>query len=72
MRFGSLINQGNEMFAIRINPKDKNRPATARGHVWVKSATHIYYVPIGERGIFETKEEAEHAKTELCEIVVEL
>jgi len=60
------------MFAIRINPKDKNRPITARGHVWVKSATHVYYVPIEERGIFETKKEAEHARTEKWEIIVEL
>ena len=60
------------MFAIRINPKDKNRPATARGHVWVKSADYEFYVTIEERGVFETKEEAEQARTELCEIVVEL
>ena len=60
------------MFAVRISPRYKNRPVTARGYVWVKSATHEHYVPIAERGIFETIEEAEQAKTEKCEIIVEL
>ena len=60
------------MFVVRINPKDKNRPTTAKGYVWVKSATHEHYEKIEERGIFKTKEEAEQAKTEKWEMVIEL
>jgi len=64
--------RGMKMFAVRINPKYKNRPVTARGYIWVKSATHEHYEKIAERGIFETKAEAEHARTEKWEIIVEL
>ena len=60
------------MFVVRINPKDKNRPTTAKGYVWVKSAAHEHYVLFEERGIFKTKEEAEHAKIEKYEMVIEL
>ena len=60
------------MFVVRINPKDKNRPTTAKGYVWVKDVTYSHYVMIEERGIFKTKEEAEQAKTEKWEIIVEL
>ena len=59
------------MFAVRIDPKKRSRPKTERGHVWVRSAAHPYYVLIGERGLFETKEEAEYAKTEPWEIIVD-
>jgi hypothetical protein len=60
------------MFAVRIDPKKKSRPATQRGHVWVKSASHLYYVALEERGVFETREEADCAKTETWEIVVDV
>ena len=60
------------MFVVRINPKDKNRPVTAKGYVWVKDVTYSHYVMIEERGIFKTKEEAEQAKTEKWEMVIEL
>lgn len=58
------------MFAVRIDPKKRSRPRTERGHVWVLSERHHYYVPISERGLFETKEEATQAKTEDWEIIV--
>jgi len=57
-------------FAVRIDSKKRSRPKTERGKVWVKSASHQYYVGIAERGIFETKEEAERAKTETWEMIV--
>lgn len=60
------------MFAVRIDIKKRGRPKTKRGCVWVKSAYHLYYVTIAERGIFETREEAERAKTEMWEIIVEV
>jgi len=60
------------LFAVRIDPKKRSRPKTERGHVWVKSASHQYYVPLVERGLFKTKEDAEYAKTELWEIIVEV
>jgi hypothetical protein len=58
------------MFAVRIDPKKRSRPKTKRGHVWVKSASHLYYVTFAERGILNTKQEAEQAKTEIWEIIV--
>jgi hypothetical protein len=58
------------MFAVRIDTKKRNKPKTKRGHVWVKSASHLYYVPLADRGIFETRTDAEHAKTEIWEIIV--
>jgi len=60
------------MFAVRIDPKKRSRPKTKRGHVWVKSAPHQYYVPFSDRGVFETKEESQHAKTENWEIIVDV
>lgn len=59
------------MFAVRINPR-KIHPKTTRGHVWVKSSTHPYYVPIQERGLWDTEEEARKAATELWEMIVEV
>lgn len=60
------------MFAVRIDPKKRSRPKTERGCVWVKSASHQYYVVLAERGVFETREEAENAKTENWEIIVDV
>jgi hypothetical protein len=60
------------MFAVRADTKKGNKIITNSGHVWVKSADHEFYVTIEERGIFETKAEAEHARTEKWEIIVEL
>ena len=60
------------MFVVRVNPKKSNKIITNRGHVWVKSADYEFYVTIEERGVFETKAEAEHARTEKWEIIVEL
>jgi hypothetical protein len=60
------------MFAVCIDPKKRSRPKTERGHIWVKSAAHQYYVPLAERGVFETRDEAEHAKTEIWEIIVDV
>jgi len=57
-------------FAVRVDSKKRSRPKTERGKVWVKSASHPFYVGINERGIFETKEEAERAKTETWEMIV--
>ena len=58
------------MFAVRIDSKNRKRPKTERGKVWVKSSSHQYYVCIKDRGIFETKEDAEQAKKEPWEIIV--
>jgi len=60
------------MFAVRIDPNKRSRPKTKHGHVWVKSAYHQYYVTFSDRGVFETKEEAENAKTENWEIIVDI
>lgn len=60
------------MYSVRIKPNYKNRPKTKRGHVWVKSAYYMYYVGIKERGLFKTKHEAEQAKTEIWEIIIEV
>ena len=60
------------MFAVRIDHKKRSRPKTEHGHVWVKSLSHEYYVTFAERGIFETREDAERAKTEIWEIIVDV
>jgi hypothetical protein len=60
------------MFAVRIDIKKRGRPKTDRGCVWVKSINHQYYVPITERALFKTREEAERAKNENWEIIVEV
>jgi hypothetical protein len=38
--------------------------------VWVKDRSHLYYVSIKERGVFDTEEEARQAITEPWEIIV--
>jgi hypothetical protein len=60
------------MFAVRIDTSKRSRPKTKPGYVWVKSINHQYYVPITERALFKTREEAESAKNENWEIIVEV
>lgn len=59
------------MFAVTIKPTARKRITTS-GLVWVKDATHEFYVTKRDRGLWPTKAEAERMITELWEIVVEV
>ena len=62
------------MYAIKIDHKNKNKnkPKIKRGNIWVKSAYSPYYVKIKDRGVFSTIKDAEFAKTEEWETIMEL
>ncbi len=58
-------------YAVCVAPHVR-RSLCSGGAIWVKDATHRSYVCKKERGLWNTKEEAKRAITELFEIVVEV
>ena len=59
------------MFAVMVKPSCRSK-VCLRGKSWVKDSSYEFYVSKAERGLWETREEAEKAITEPYEVVVEV
>jgi hypothetical protein len=59
------------MYAVVVKTSARKR-LCANGRIWVKDAKHPFYVDLRERGLWQTREEAEKMITEPWEIVVEV
>lgn len=60
------------MFAVCVKPSARKRICVP-GHVWVKNDRHEFYVLLKDRGLWETKEQAQRMITEPAwEVVVEV
>ena len=57
------------MFAVMVKPAARKRICTG-GLIWVKDATHEFYVTKKDRGLWATRAEAERMITEPWEIIV--
>ena len=57
------------MFAVMVKPAARKRICSP-GLIWVRDASHEFYVHISERGLWPTKAQAETMITEPWEIAV--
>ena len=65
------IKELKQLFAVMVKPSARKR-ICASGLVWVKDGNHKFYVSKKDRGLWETKAEAESMITEDCEVIVEI
>ena len=59
------------MFAVCVKPSARKKICVP-GQMWVRDDRHEFYVPLKDRGLWETKAEAERMITEPWEILVEV
>lgn len=59
------------MFGVMVKPAARRRICTS-GLIWVKDSRCEFYVAKKDRGLWQTKAEAEQMITEPWEIVVEV
>ena len=58
-------------FAVCVKPSSRKNFCSA-GLVWVRDAQHGFYVRKCARGLFDSREDAQHAITEAYEMIVEV
>ncbi len=68
-QFADRHDGGSDMFAVMVKPEARKRICVS-GLIWVKDAIHEYYVCKKDRGLWQTKEDAEKIITEPWEMVV--
>lgn len=58
-------------FAVCVKPSARKNVCSA-GLVWVRDAQYFFYVRKRERGLFDSREDAQNAIAEAYEIIVEV